>query len=53
MHDAGLRVSTWTVDTVPEMTRVLDAGVDAVISNRTADLVETIAGRRASRDSAA
>jgi glycerophosphoryl diester phosphodiesterase len=53
MHDAGLRVSTWTVDTVPEMTRVLDAGVDAVISNRTADLVVTIAGRRASRDSAA
>jgi glycerophosphoryl diester phosphodiesterase len=39
VHDAGLRVSTWTVDTPDEMTQVLDAGVDAVVSNRIAALV--------------
>jgi glycerophosphoryl diester phosphodiesterase len=39
VHDAGLRVSTWTVDTPEEMTQVLDAGVDAVVSNRIAVLV--------------
>jgi glycerophosphoryl diester phosphodiesterase len=39
VHDAGLRVSTWTVDTPEEMTQVLDAGVDAVVSNRIAALV--------------
>jgi glycerophosphoryl diester phosphodiesterase len=39
VHDAGLRVSTWTVDAPAEMTRVVDAGVDAVVSNRIAALV--------------
>jgi glycerophosphoryl diester phosphodiesterase len=39
VHDAGLRVSTWTVDARQEMTRVLEAGVDAVVSNRIAALV--------------
>jgi glycerophosphoryl diester phosphodiesterase len=39
VHDAGLRVSTWTVDSPEEMTRVLEAGVDAVVSNRIAALV--------------
>jgi len=39
VHQAGLRVSTWTVDTPEEMTQVLGAGVDAVVSNRIAALV--------------
>jgi glycerophosphoryl diester phosphodiesterase len=39
VHQAGLRVSTWTVDSPEDMTRVLDAGVDAVVSNRIAALV--------------
>jgi glycerophosphoryl diester phosphodiesterase len=39
VHHAGLRVSTWTVDSPEDMTRVLDAGVDAVVSNRIAALV--------------
>ena len=39
VHDAGLLVSTWTVDAPEEMTRVLEAGVDAVVSNRIAALV--------------
>ncbi len=39
VHDAGLRVSTWTVDEPEDMTRVLEAGADAVVSNRIAALV--------------
>jgi glycerophosphoryl diester phosphodiesterase len=39
VHDAGHLVSTWTVDSPEEMTRVLEAGVDAVVSNRIAALV--------------
>jgi glycerophosphoryl diester phosphodiesterase len=39
VHQAGLRVSTWTVDTPEEMTQVLGSGVDAVVSNRIAALV--------------
>jgi glycerophosphoryl diester phosphodiesterase len=43
MHDRGLLVSTWTVDSTAEMKRVLSAGVDAVISNRVGELVRVIA----------
>ena len=39
VHDAGLRVSTWTVDEPADVDRVLGAGVDAVVSNRIAALV--------------
>jgi len=39
VHDAGLKVSTWTVDEREDMARVVGAGVDAVVSNRIADLV--------------
>jgi len=39
VHQAGLRVSTWTVDSPDDMTRVLEAGVDAIVSNRIAALV--------------
>jgi glycerophosphoryl diester phosphodiesterase len=39
VHRAGLRVSTWTVDAPEDMTRVLEAGVDAIVSNRIAALV--------------
>lgn len=39
VHDAGLKVSTWTVDEPEDMTRVVGAGVDAVVSNRIAELV--------------
>jgi glycerophosphoryl diester phosphodiesterase len=39
VHQAGLRVSTWTVDAPEDMTRVREAGVDAIVSNRIAALV--------------
>ena len=39
VHGAGLKVSTWTVDEPQDMARVVDAGVDAVVSNRIAELV--------------
>ena len=39
VHLAGHKVSTWTVDEPRDMDRVVDAGVDAVVSNRIADLV--------------
>ncbi len=39
VHGVGLRVSTWTVDTEHDMARVVADGVDAVVSNRVAELV--------------
>jgi glycerophosphoryl diester phosphodiesterase len=51
VHDAGLRVSTWTVDSSREMTRVLEAGVDAVVSNRIAALVARVRRGRRTRTS--
>jgi len=39
VHDAGRKVSTWTVDEAEDMARVVGAGVDAVVSNRIAELV--------------
>jgi glycerophosphoryl diester phosphodiesterase len=39
VHRAGLRASTWTVDDPVDMARVLQAGVDAVVTNRIEELV--------------
>jgi glycerophosphoryl diester phosphodiesterase len=39
MHEMGLKVSCWTVDEPDDMSRMVAAGVDAVVSNRIADLV--------------
>jgi glycerophosphoryl diester phosphodiesterase len=39
VHRAGLRVSTWTVDTTEDMAGVLAAGVDAMVSNHIGELV--------------
>jgi glycerophosphoryl diester phosphodiesterase len=45
VHDLGLKVSTWTVDEDRHMERVLAAGVDAMVSNRIADLRHFLAKR--------
>ena len=45
MHGRGLKVSTWTVDDPQEMRRVVDLGVDAVVTNRIAELVSLLAGK--------
>ncbi len=42
VHDAGLKVSTWTVDDPQDMARVVGAGVDAVVSNRIEQLVASL-----------
>lgn len=47
MRDRGTGVSTWTVDAPGEMARVLDAGVDAVVTNRVGALVALLADRDA------
>jgi glycerophosphoryl diester phosphodiesterase len=39
VHRTGRAVSTWTVDTRDDMARVVADGVDAVVSNRVAELV--------------
>ncbi len=47
VHAAGFSVSTWTVDAVEDMARVVSAGVDAVVSNRVAELVAFLRHGRA------
>jgi glycerophosphoryl diester phosphodiesterase len=44
VHEAGYRVSTWTVDAPEDLARVVADGVDAVVSNRVADLVAFLGG---------
>ena len=39
VHAQGRKVSTWTVDRSEDVDRVLQAGVDAVVSNRIGDLL--------------
>ncbi|MFG2818443.1 glycerophosphodiester phosphodiesterase [Kitasatospora sp. NPDC048365] len=48
-HDAGLRVSAWTVDLRRTMNRLLAAGVDSLTSNRPALLRSTIDRQAAAR----
>jgi glycerophosphoryl diester phosphodiesterase len=43
VHRLGLQVSTWTVDKRRHMARVAEAGVDAIVSNRIADLTQFLA----------
>jgi len=38
VHRLGRKVSTWTVDKPRHMTRVIEAGVDAIVSNRIGEL---------------
>src|SRR5665811_1360633 len=44
-HDIGVRVVTWTVDDPVVMRRLLDVGVDAIITNRPDVLREVLISR--------
>jgi glycerophosphoryl diester phosphodiesterase len=46
MHDQGYKVSTWTVDDLREMRRVIECGADAIVTNRVSDLVALLAEAR-------
>ena len=41
-HRRGMKVVTWTVDNKDEMIRIIDAGVDAIISNYPNRLLEVV-----------
>ncbi len=45
-HRHGLQVHVWTIDEPDEMVRLLDLGVDGIMTDRPAVLLEVIAGRR-------
>ena len=45
-HGVGARVDVWTVDEPAEMRRLLDLGVDVIMTNRPEALAEVLRGRR-------
>ncbi|HXX88956.1 MAG TPA: glycerophosphodiester phosphodiesterase [Acidimicrobiales bacterium] len=46
-HDAGLAVHVWTVNDADEMARLLDLGVDGIITDLPTTLVDLLGRRRA------
>lgn len=46
-HSRGVRVDAWTIDEPGEMRRLLDLGVDAVMTNRPETLAEVLLAREA------
>jgi glycerophosphoryl diester phosphodiesterase len=45
-HSAGVEVHIWTINDPAEMTRLLDAGVDGLVSDRADIALEVLAKRR-------
>jgi glycerophosphoryl diester phosphodiesterase len=44
-HGVGVRVDVWTIDEPAEMRRLLDLGVDVVMTNRPEALAGVLRGR--------
>jgi glycerophosphoryl diester phosphodiesterase len=44
-HDHATAVHVWTINDEPEMARLLDLGVDGIISDRPTPLVAMVAAR--------
>lgn len=49
-HDAGVAVHVWTINDVDEMVRLLDLGVDGIVSDTPAQLVELLRVRSCAWD---
>ena len=45
IHEAGAQLHTWTVNEKPDMHRLLDLGVDGIVSDRP-DLLNEVLGER-------
>ncbi|MCP3975115.1 MAG: glycerophosphodiester phosphodiesterase [bacterium] len=45
IHDAGAQVHAWTVNEAPDMERLLDMGVDGIVTDRP-DILNEVLGRR-------
>lgn len=48
-HDRGIRVDVWTINEPGEMNRLLDLGVDVIMTNRPAALQQVLEQRRESK----
>lgn len=48
-HDAGLAVHVWTIDDPDEMARLVDLGVDGIMSDRPSVLASVLGGEHAGR----
>lgn len=46
MHEAGIKISVWTVDHPRDMQAVIIQGADAVISNQVSTLLDVVASER-------
>jgi glycerophosphoryl diester phosphodiesterase len=49
-HDAGVEIHVWTVNDVDEMARLLDLGVDGIVTDRSDLALDLVKKRSIFRD---